>query len=218
MMMCLRDALATLYRSYDSNQLAERYTAAAKLVSEEERRHVRGVGDRVPPFDVNHPEKGRISSRELLDKGPLIVNFYRGLWCSYCQRDLLGVEEAFPRISAANAFVIAITRGLNSGIRTKLTEATSISFPMVDDTDGLIAERFGLRWSARDADMIDAAMGMDLVTLRGTGPWIFPMQARYMIQQDGVIGFANVAFDYDQRTEPAAVLPALARLAASGKR
>jgi hypothetical protein len=41
------------------------------------------------------------------------------------------------------------------------------------------------------------------------------MQARYLIQQDSVIAFANVAFDYDQRTEPAAMLPALARLGGS---
>jgi peroxiredoxin len=40
------------------------------------------------------------------------VNFYRGLWCSYCQRDLLGVEEILPDIRKANASVIAITHGL----------------------------------------------------------------------------------------------------------
>jgi len=82
-------------------------------------------------------------------------------------------------------------------------------------TDGLIAEHFGLRWNVSDTDLIAAATGTNLVTLRGTAPWIIPMQARYLIQQDGVIAFANVAFDYDQRTEPAAVLPILATLTAS---
>ena len=71
---------------------------------------------------------------------------------------------------------------------------------------GSIAEQFGLRWSVSDVDLIDAEMGMDLISFRGTRPWILPMQARYLIRQDGVIAFANVAFDYDQRTEPAAVL------------
>lgn len=93
----LRDALAALYSRFDADQLVERYSAAAKLVAEEERRRVRQVGDRVPPFNLTHPERGYISSSDLLDEGPLIVSFYRGLWCSYCQRDLLGVEEAFPK-------------------------------------------------------------------------------------------------------------------------
>jgi hypothetical protein len=61
-------------------------------------------------------------------------------------------------------------------------------------------------------DLIDAEMGLDLISFRGTRPWILPMQARYLIGQDGVIAFANVAFDYDQRSEPAAMLPALSRL------
>jgi peroxiredoxin len=213
--MSLRETLAALYGNYDARQLAERYAAAAKLIAEEERRRVRQVGERIPSFEIDHPEEGRISSAELLSKGPLIVNFYRGLWCSYCQRDLLGVEEAFPDIRKVNASVIALTRDLNQEVRTKLQETTEISFPIIDDTEGLIAEQFGLRWSVRDADLIDTATGANLVTMRGTRPWIIPMQARYLIQQDSVIAFANVAFDYDQRTEPAAMLPALARLGGS---
>ena len=211
----LREALAALHSRFDTDQLAERYSAAAKLVSDEERRRVWQIGDRVPPFSLNHPENGRILSTELLDQGPLVVNFYRGLWCSYCQKDLLGVEEAFPAIRDAHSSVIAVTQGLNSEVRVALKQTAPLSFPIIDDTDGVIAEQFGLRWSVSDVDMIDAEMGMDLVSFRGTRPWILPMQARYLIRQDGVIAFANIAFDYDQRSEPAAILPALSRLTAT---
>jgi peroxiredoxin len=211
----LREALAALYSRFDADQLVERYSAAAKLVAEEERRRVRQVGDRVPPFNLTHPERGYISSSDLLNKGPLIVSFYRGLWCSYCQRDLLGIEEAFPEIRRVNCSVVAFTRGVTSEIRAALKHTTNISFPIIDDKDGLIAEQFGLRWSVSDVEQVDAEMGIDLISFRGTRPWILPMQARYLIDQDGVIAFANVAFDYDQRTEPAAMLPALSTLAAS---
>jgi hypothetical protein len=71
----LRKALAALYSRYDADQLLERYSAAAKLVAEEERRRVRQVGDRVPPFNMNHPESGRISSVELLQKRPVDRQF-----------------------------------------------------------------------------------------------------------------------------------------------
>jgi peroxiredoxin len=210
----LREALAALHSRFDTDQLAERYSAAAKLVSDEERRRARQVGDRIPPFKLNHPEEGHISSAELLEQGPLIVNFYRGLWCSYCQRDLLGLEGAFPAIRDARSSVIAITRGLNSEVRAALKQTAPLSFPLIDDTDGGIAEQFGLRWSVSDVDLIDVEMGLDLVSFRGTRPWILPMQARYLIGQDGNIAFANVAFAYDQRTDPAAILPALTRLTA----
>jgi peroxiredoxin len=211
----LRDALAALYSDFDANQLAERHVAAAKLVAEEHRRRVLRVGDRISPFEIHDPEHGYLSSTDLLQKGPLIINFYRGLWCSYCQRDLVGVEEMLPDIRNANACVIAITHGLNSDVRARLRQAVNIGFPVVDDTDGLVAEQFGLRWGVKDADLIDAETGVDLISFRGTRPWILPMQARYLVRQDGVVAFANVAFDYNQRTEPAAVLPVLAKLAAS---
>jgi hypothetical protein len=118
-----------------------------------------------------------------------------------------------PAIHGAKSSVVAITTGMNREIRATLKEATNVSFPIIDDTDGLIAEQFGPRWSLSDVGLIDAEMGLDLVSFRGTRPWILPMQARYLIGQDDVIAFANVAFDYDQRTEPTAILPALARLA-----
>ena len=110
--MSLRDALAALYSAYDATQLAERHAAAAKLISEEQRRRVRRAGDHIPPFDIHDPDQGHIYSIDVMKKGPLIATFYRGLWCSYCQRDLLGVEKLMPDIQKVGATVIAITHGL----------------------------------------------------------------------------------------------------------
>ena len=211
----LRDALAALYSDFDANQLAERHAAAARLVADEQRHRVRRIGDRISPFTIRDPDDGYLSSADMLQKGALIVNFYRGLWCSYCQQDLSGVEEILPDIRNANASVVAITHGFDSDVRARLKQTVNISFPIVGDTDGLVAEQFGLRWGASDADLIDTEMGLDLISFRGTRPWIVPMQARYLVRQDSVVAFANVAFDYNQRTEPAAVLPALAQLSAS---
>lgn len=75
-----------------------------------------------------------------------------------------------------------------------------------------MAEQFGIRWPTDEANLIETELGMNLVTLHGDGPWIVPMQARFVVGPDGMIVFANVAFDYDQRSEPAAVLPVLAKL------
>jgi peroxiredoxin len=215
MNMSLRDALSALYTIYDATQLAERHAAAARLISEEQRRRVRRVGDHVAPFDIEDPDQGRISSIDLLKRGPLIVNFYRGLWCSYCQRDLLGMEKMMPDIRKAGASVFAITHGVSGDIRATLKQTVNTSFPIIGDDEGLAAEQFGLRWSASDANLLDAETGVDLVSFRGTRPWILPMQARYLIQQDHVVAFANIAFDYMERTEPVAMLSSLATFTAS---
>ena len=117
-----------------------------------------------------------------------------------------------PKVIEANGSVVVLTHGLEPTARIRLGAMVSLGFPIVDD-EGEIAERFGLRWSDNDAAALEAALGVDLVTMRGTGPWILPMQARYVVGQDGVIAFDNVAFDYGRRSESAAILPVLADLA-----
>jgi peroxiredoxin len=208
--MSFRDALADLYSQFDAAQHRERYEAIARLVDEEEKKRVRGVGDEAPTFALVDPDMGKVSSAEALRRGPLIVNFYRGLWCSYCQKDLLGLEDILPDIQQANASIVVITHRLEDSVRQYLRQNSNFSFPIVNDVDGAVAEQFGIRWAADDASLIESAMGTDLIAMRGTAPWILPMQARYVIGQDGVIAFANVAIDYEQRSEPAAIVPLLA--------
>lgn len=214
--MSLRDALAELYSRFDADQYRERYAAVADLIADEEKRRVQQVGDQAPTFALTDPDSGSVSSSELLLRGPLIVNFYRGLWCSYCQQDLLGLEQISLDIRKANASIIVITHGLEATVRQRLRQTSSFEFPILDDVTGEVAEQFGIRWAPEDASLIESALGADLVTLRGTGPWILPMQARYVIGQDGIIVFANIAADYDQRSEPATVLPVLAELGFRG--
>lgn len=210
--MSLREALAELYSRFDADQQRESYAAAAAMIADEETKRIRGVGDKAPTFDLNDPDIGTVNSPEILRRGPLVVNFYRGLWCSYCQQDLVGLEEIMPEIRKANASAVAITHGMEQETRERLRRTTSLGFPIVDDLDGRVAEQFGIRWAAEDASLIESALGMDLPASRGMGPWILPMQARYVIAQNGTIAFANIARDYDQRSEPTAILPVLAGL------
>ncbi len=203
--MALRDALAGLYSRFEADQHRERYAAAAHLIADEEKRRVRKVGDEAPGFDLKDPDFGSVTSSELLRQGPLIVNFYRGLWCSYCQRDLLGLEQIMPEIDKAKASVVAITHSMEKTVRERLRQTINLGFPIVDDMDGTVAQQFGIRWPVEDAHLIETALGTDLPLSRGLGPWILPMQARYVIGQDGIIAYANIAGDYDQRSEPASV-------------
>src|SRR5215472_1668161 len=57
--------------------------------------------------------------------------------------------------------------------------------------------------------LIERALGWDLLTFRGTEPWINPMQARFIINRDERIAFAEIAFNYEERTDPANLVPLL---------
>jgi hypothetical protein len=75
-----------------------------------------------------------------------------------------------------------------------------------------LAVQYGIRWPADDARLIERALGLDDLTFRGTEPWINPMQARFIISRDRRIAFAEIAFHYEERTEPANFLPIIVSL------
>jgi peroxiredoxin len=207
--MSLREIFAELHQQFEGKDIMDRYAAVARVVADEQKKRFRKVGDSVPAFKLTDPYLGDVSSTELLQHGALVVSFYRGLWCPHCQKDLLGLEGVMQEIRQANASAVAVTYGLSVEVRRRLHEVHAFSFPLLNDIDGAVAEQFGIRWSAGDYQLIEAELGMDIVTLRNGGPWIFPMQASYVVAPGGIIILANVVFDYEQRSEPADVLSVL---------
>jgi peroxiredoxin len=206
--MSLRDIFAELHKEFDEKDALDRYTAAARVVVEEEKKRLRRIGDSVPAFELADPDFGEVSSTELLQRGPLVVNFYRGLWCPLCQKDLLGLDAVMREVHT-KASAVAITQGISAEVRRRLREAHVFSFPLINDVDGVVAKQFGIRWSPDDYRLIEAELGIDIATLRDGGPWIFPMQARYVIATDGTIIFTNVVFDYTERSEPSDLISVL---------
>src|SRR5579859_3170467 len=67
------------------------------------------AGERAPEFDLPDPDGVLVSSRQLLAKGPLVVTFYRGVWCPYCNLDLQALEEARGEIEARGASLVALS-------------------------------------------------------------------------------------------------------------
>jgi peroxiredoxin len=190
--------------------------AVARLVSEEERRRPLRVGDLVPAFTLTAYGGAQISSAEYLRSGPLVVTFYRGLWCPYCQRDLQSFADAMRSIRELDASVVAVSRERASGLDSPFDHELSRAFPVLADEAGDVAVQFGIRWSAEDSGLIEAALGLGLTTFRGTEPWIIPMQARFVIDRQGVVAFAEAAFDYNERSDPAELIPLLAGLRRRG--
>jgi len=182
------------------------------LIAAEQVNRLPQVGEIAPAFTLPDATGTTISSAALLRHGPLVLTFYRGLWCPYCQRDLHAFEEALPGIRSVGASVVGIAHRFASDDSRVLRHAREIGFPVLDDGEGDVAVRFGLRWAPDDSRLIEEQLGLNLFSFRGTEPWIVPMQARYVIGRDGIIVFTEVAFDYSQRSEPASVLPVLARL------
>ena len=173
------------------------------------------VGDKAPAFTLNDAEGTAVASGDLLAKGPLVVSFYRGVWCPYCNMELQALEAARPAFEARGAALVAISPQTAPNSR-KSQRQNNLGFPILSDPKGEVAAAFGLRFALPDYLVaLYKSLKNDLPSFNDDPDWTLPMPGRYVIGQDDTILYADVNPDYTKRPEPEDLLPALDRAAAA---
>ena len=173
------------------------------------------TGDKAPMFTLPDPSGNLLSLNELLARGPLVLSFYRGVWCPFCNLELRALEEALGEIQAHGASLVAISQQTAPNSR-KAQRENGLSFPILSDKGGAVGAAFGIRWNV-PADMLEVhrKLGGPLEIFNGEDSGTLPMPARYVIAQDGIIAYAEVNPDYTQRPEPNELFPVLEQLKVS---
>ncbi|MCC2656387.1 MAG: alkyl hydroperoxide reductase/Thiol specific antioxidant/Mal allergen [Panacagrimonas sp.] len=215
--MSLQDRLDAFKADFEGTKappevVAIMHRATAELAASGQVQRALGVGAKLPAFNLSDSEDRAVSSADLLAKGPLVITFYRGVWCPYCNLDLQAIEEAAGQMRELGASVIAISpqTPVNSA---KSRAQNKLSFPILSDRNGDVAASLGLRFRLPDdLKAVYSKFGIDLPTVNGDPGWTLPMPARYVIGRDGVIAYAEVNADYTRRPDPSELLPTLRRL------
>lgn len=217
--MSLQDRLDAFKADFETTKaspaaVAVMHRATAELIASGQAERALKTGDRAPPFSLPDTEGAAVSSPALLAAGPLVVTFYRGVWCPYCNMDLQAIEAAAGDIRGLGASLVAISPQTTPNSRRSRRE-NGFSFPILTDDGGAVAAAFGLRFRLPD-DLIALyqGFGVDLPTINADPSWTLPMPARYVIGTDGVIAYAEVNPDYTRRPDPEELLPTLRQLRA----
>lgn len=189
------------------------HRATAELIASGAAARALKAGDKAPAFTLKNPEGQPVLSADLLANGPLVVSFYRGVWCPYCNMELQALQAALPAFEELGASLVAISPQTAVNSR-KSVRQNELGFPILSDTHNDVAAAFGLRFELPDY-LIDLYKGLknDLPAFNGDPSWTLPMPGRFVIGQDCTILYAEVNPDYTRRPEPEAMLPALRRAA-----
>jgi peroxiredoxin len=162
-----------------------------------------------PEFKLKDAGGVDVSLAALRKSGPVVLSFYRGVWCPYCNLDLKELELTAPAIKAAGATLVAITPQLPVNSRKSIAEHR-LSFPILSDPGNAVAAEFGLRYRLPDYLIeLYKQFGVDLPTINGDDSWTLPIPARFVIDRQGEIRHAEADPDYTQRPEPSDLLPVL---------
>ncbi len=163
-------------------------------------------GDIIPPFTLPNASGEEVSSEGLLHKGLLVISFYRGNWCPYCNLELRALQEHLPRIREYGAQLIAISPQLPDESLT-IKEKQSLDFEVLSDVGNRVAKQFGLVYSvAQKLRAIYREYGIDIPEHNGDESYELPFPATYIIGQDGTILQSFVDADYTRRMEPADIV------------
>jgi peroxiredoxin len=168
------------------------------------------LGQKAPDFVLPNPEGKSISFSDLLEKGPLVVTFYRGSWCPYCNLQLKALQARLGDIHALGAQLVAISPEVPDGSMTK-NEMSDLDFFVLSDQDAKVASQYGVAWEVPaflvEHMRVDRQLDLDAIN-NGNGS-VLPIPATFVIDRDGVVTWRYVDVDYRTRSEPDDIIEAL---------
>jgi peroxiredoxin len=171
-----------------------------------------GVDEAAPDFALPNAAGKSIVLKELLRSGPVILTFYRGGWCPYCNIQLRAYQSVLPQISASGARLVAISPQLpDNSLDT--ANKNALTFDVLSDVRNEVARSYGLVYSLPEE--IRAALRSNnkaLPSINGDESWELPVPATYVIASDQHVALAYIEVDYRKRLEPEALLTCLKSL------
>jgi peroxiredoxin len=171
------------------------------------------VGEEVPDFTLPNAKGEGVLLSQLLGSGPVIITFYRGSWCPYCNLQLRAMQSRLDEIHALGAELVAISPEIPDESLTK-TEIDGMSFPVLSDQDAKVAEKFGVAWEVPDVilEHMRKDRNLDLADINNGNGSTLPIPATFIIDRDGVVQWRFVEVDYRVRAEPDDIIEVLSRL------
>ena len=150
-------------------------------------------------FSAKNQEGKQIELKKLLKKGDVVMLFYRGQWCPYCNQQLKKVNDSLQFISAKGATVLAITPETGENVR-KTIEKTNASFSIIEDENLAIMKSYKVNFAVDENTIAKYKnYGIDFDKANGSNSSNLPVPATYIIGKDGKIKYAFFDVNYTKR-------------------
>lgn len=173
------------------------------------------VGGQAPDLTLPDALSRPVRLSTLWAQGPLVLVFYRGGWCPYCNLTLRAWQQQLPELQRLGARLVAVSpQTPDHSLST--AEKNALAFTVLSDSALDAASGFGVAFEM-PPELIElyGRAGHDLPMLNGNGRWVLPVPATYLIDRQGRIRFAHIEADYRERAEPESVLAALSGMSAA---
>ncbi|WP_405605043.1 peroxiredoxin family protein [Polaribacter sp. Asnod1-A03] len=169
------------------------------------------IGDKAPNFTLKNALNKPVSLYNELKNGPVILTWYRGGWCPYCNITLHYLQEKLPEFKKEGATLLALTPELpDNSLNT--VEKNNLEFTVLSDVDNLVGKEYKVVFKLTDEVAAIYEAGFGLSNKNGNKDNELPLAATYVIDTNGIIKYAFLDADYRKRAEPSEIISVLKKL------
>jgi peroxiredoxin len=169
------------------------------------------TGDKAADFEVADQNGILVRSMDLLQKGRLVICFFRGRWCPFCVAQLEAMNSIYPQIQALGASLVGISpQTVHQSYL--MADQHRLRFPLLCDTGNKVARQFGLVYRVpHDQREVYQRAFVNLPFANGDSSWELPIPAVYVLNQDSTILYAAANPDYTERPEPGEIVSIISK-------
>lgn len=169
-------------------------------------------GQPAPRFELPDAKGQGLKLDDALASGPVVLLFFRGVWCPFCNLTLRAYQERHADIARLGARLIGVSP--QSGEKLLRTaERNRLTYPLLSDHGCQVATRYGLTYTIDDdLQALYQKVGHPLPDYNASADWMLPIPATYLLGRDGKVEMAYVNADFRSRLDPDRLLPRLAEL------
>ena len=171
-----------------------------------------GVDDPAPDFALPNAAAKSVVLKDLLRSGPVVLTFYRGGWCPYCNIQLRAYQGVLPEITGLGGRLVAISPQLPDNSLDTVNK-NALTFDVLSDVGNKVARQYGLVYALPEE--IRSALrsnNKSLPSINGDESWELPVPATFVVASDQHVALAYIEVDYRKRLEPEALLTCLKSL------
>lgn len=170
------------------------------------------VGTKAPDFSLKDQNGTNVTLYDYTAHGPVILLFYRGVWCPFCNITLRAYQQASELFEASGARILAISPQ-SPDYSTTMQTNNSITFPVLSDTGNEVASRYNIVFELSESIRnVYQSLGISLDDYNGDSSWTLPLPTTFVIDRSNIIRLAYIEADYKRRLEPSQILDVLASL------
>lgn len=169
-------------------------------------------GDKAEDFSLPNAKGEATQLTKLLEQGPIVLNFYRGGWCPFCNLEFKSLHDILPQIKELGANLIGISPELPDNSLDTI-DKHQLQFEVLTDVGNIIARQYGIIMDVPEfMRPVYLEWGIDLPKTNGDDTWELPIPATYIIGSDGNIISSYINKNYTERMEPSDIIKTLETL------